>query len=151
MKKILICLSLIFISSGVLFANRDENMEPAKGFFLPKGDSAAGRKAFTDLKCATCHRVENDPEFVSGSGIGPTFGAKQADYASGWIANSIVSPSHTIALDSEEPGENAPSKMGDFTEKMTVRQLIDLVSYLKSLGPVEKAAAEAVENQKQAQ
>ncbi len=142
LKTIALLSFFILISAPYSYANRDDNMEPAKGFFLPKGDAAAGRKVFGDLKCSVCHGVENDPEFASGPGVSSTFGAKQADYAAGWIANSIVSPSHTIALSSEESGENGLSKMSDFADKMTVRELIDLVAYIKSLGPAEKTVSE---------
>ena len=62
-------------------------------------------------------------------------GPKQAAYAPGWIANSIVSPSHTIARNFEgEYEEGELSRMGDFSDVMTVRQMIDLVAYIKSLG-----------------
>ena len=136
-KKAVLFLAVLLLSSGLCFANRDENMEPAKGFFLPKGDAAAGKKAFMDLKCFTCHQVENSSGFNHplAAKPGPVLGKKQADYANGWIANSIVSPSHTIAFDSSAAAEDAQlSPMGDFTETMTVRQMIDLVAYIRSLG-----------------
>lgn len=132
---------LLVFGGGHLFANRDQNMEPAEMFFLPKGDAAAGRKAFKDINCLTCHHVAGDPEFTAGSGLGPVLGPKQADYAAGWIANSIVSPSHTIALEAEDKGDEVPSLMGDFTDKMTVKQMIDLVAYIKSLKTGEETAS----------
>ncbi|HLD50000.1 MAG TPA: cytochrome c [bacterium] len=128
---------LLLIANGLCFANRDENMEPADGFFLPGGDAAAGQKAFTALKCNTCHWVQNNMELNPPvvQKAGPMLGEKQAGYAAGWIANSIVSPSHTIALDSDGEAEgNELSRMGDFSESMTVRQMINIVAYIKSLG-----------------
>ncbi len=138
--KIGLFLVLILIASGLCFANRDENMEPGDGFFLPKGNPAAGQKAFTELKCNTCHWVENNIDLKPpvAQKAGPMLGDKQANYSAGWIANSIVSPSHTIArnFDGEfEAGEL--SRMGDFSEVMTVRQMIDIVAYIKSLGKQE--------------
>ncbi len=137
MKKILFISVLVLVGAGVCFAGRDDNMEPAKGFFLPKGNPEAGRQAFKDLQCLACHAVEKDAEFSTPSMVppGPVLGVKQGNYATGWIANSIVSPSHTIALDSNGEVEGTQlSRMGDFTGRMTVRQLIDLVAYLKSMG-----------------
>lgn len=145
--KIMIFLFVLSFSMwmhGVSLANRDDNMEPANGFFLEKGNPAAGRNAFKEFKCNACHNVQGDKEFTVSSGLGPALGAKQADYASGWIANSMVSPSHAIALDAVDPGDNVPSKMTDFKDKMTVRQLIDLVSYIKSLEPEEKKTGESL-------
>ncbi len=133
-------LILLLIASGLCLASRDENMEPADGFFLQKGNPAAGQKAFTELKCNACHWVENDaglnPPVVEKAG--PMLGAQQADYSAGWIANSIISPSHTIAPNFEGKYEKGElSRMGDFSETMTVRQMIDIAAYIKSLGGKE--------------
>lgn len=123
------------------FANRDTKMEPADGFFLQKGDSAAGEKAFKDLKCFACHTVENSSEFNTPA-LGkpaPMLGKKQASYASGWIADSIVSPSHRLAPDSYAEVENDELPiMPDFTDTLTIRQMMDLVAYIKSLGEEAK-------------
>ena len=136
-------LFLLLSASALSFADRDENMEPAEGFFLQKGDPAAGQKAFEVLKCNTCHWVQNNenlnPPIVQKAG--PMIGSKQADYEAGWIANSIVSPSHTIAPNFQgEYEESQLSRMGDFSETMTVRQMMDIVAYIKSLG--DKASAQ---------
>ena len=117
-------------------ADRDEGMTPAEGFFLPKGNPEAGKKAFVRLKCTSCHWVQNEMDLSQPvtAKAGPMLGDQQARYSAGWITNSIVSPSHTIALDSNGKAENSElSRMGDFTEVMTVRQLIDIVAYIQSL------------------
>lgn len=132
---------LFLVLSGVSFAGRDENMQPAETFFLPKGDPAAGKKFFSELKCNSCHWVQNDLDLAVPvtAKAGPLLGYKQAGYSVGWIANSIVSPSHTIALNSDGQSEDSElSRMGDFSETMTVRQLIDLVAYIKSLDQGER-------------
>ena len=137
------------LSAGVLllafalsaYSNKDEGMTPANGFFLPQGDAAAGKKAFANLKCTACHWVQNEADLnvPAAEKPGPLLGPKQAGYSPGWIANSIVSPSHTIAWDSNGEAENSElSRMGDFKDTMTVRQLIDLVAYVRSLGPEKK-------------
>ncbi len=132
---------MILIVCGLCYANRDENMEPAEGFFLPKGNPAAGLKAFTELKCSACHWVENniDLDPPVSEKAGPMLGHKQAEYSAGWIANSIVSPSHTIAANFDgEIEESDLSRMGDYSEIMTIRQMIDIVAYIKSLGDAAK-------------
>lgn len=137
-------LGLFLITGGLAFTDgRDAGMEPADGFFLPKGNPEAGEKAFADLKCNACHWVQNNTNFKPPVAlrVGPTLGKKQADYAPGWIANSIVSPSHTIAVNSGGQAEGSElSEMGDFTETMSLRQLIDVVAYIEALGDKEPAA-----------
>lgn len=136
MNRILIFL-FFFFAISFAWAGSDEGLVPADGFFLPEGNPKAGKIAFNQLKCNFCHWVENDLELpppVAERG-GPLLGKKQADYAPGWIANSIVSPSHTIARNSNGVSEGGQlSRMGDLTEAMTVRQLIDIVAYIRSLG-----------------
>ena len=137
MRRTISFILILFLGwMGYLFADRDNNMVPADGFFLPKGNAEAGRQAFLHMKCSSCHWVANDmqvPDPVTAK-AGPMLGPKQAAYAPGWIANSIVSPSHTIARGSEGKAEGGElSRMADFTQTMTVRELIDLVAYIQSL------------------
>ena len=102
---------------------------------LPKGDPNAGRAAFLALSCTSCHRVageEGFPEPVSAN-TGPTFGAYQARQAPGRLAESIVTPSHEITGTVRGPRDDDLSPMGDFSEAMTVRQLLDLIAYIRSL------------------
>lgn len=127
----------ILVCQGICFASRDEGLEPAKYLFIPKGDVEQGKKAFVALKCTACHQTADHasatPPVAAKSG--PTLGMTQAEYPAGWIANSIISPSHTIAVDSDGQSEGGKlSRMPDFTDVMTVRQLIDIIAYIKSQG-----------------
>ncbi len=138
MKKILgAAIMAIFFFAAFVYANHDEGMHPANGFFLPDGNPEAGKKAFTRLKCTSCHWVQNEVDLSQPvtQKIGPMLGGKQAKYSAGWIANSLISPSHAIVWDSDGQAENSElSRMGDFTETMTVREMIDIVAYIRSLG-----------------
>lgn len=144
MRRTISLILILFLGwIGYLFAGRDEGMAPADGFFLPKGSAEDGRKAFNHLKCSACHWAANDmqvPDPITAK-AGPMLGPKQAAYAPGWIANSIVSPSHTIARNSE-PGKTEGgelSRMPDFSQTMTVRELIDLIAYIQSLKQAQPA------------
>lgn len=98
---------------------------------LPRGDVEAGYRAFVDLRCYYCHSVAGDatlPDRVA-SVRGPQIGPDQAAQARGKIAESIIDPSHEIP----PPRDSRLSPMGDFSEAMTVRQLIDLVAYVQSV------------------
>ncbi len=129
-------MTLWLLMSSLVFANRDEGMMPADGFFLSEGNPEAGQKAFVRLRCNACHWVQNEPNLTSpvAEKLGPMLGWKQADYSPGWIANSFVSPSHTIAFNSDGEADGGElSRMGDFKDTMTVREMMDIVSYIKSL------------------
>jgi mono/diheme cytochrome c family protein len=100
--------------------------------FLPQGDPVEGRKAFLDSRCNTCHGVpaDNIERRVEGN-LGPDLGQTQAAKTRDEIATSIISPSHDVP---EEWKSGDLSRMGDYSTHMTVRQWIDLVAYIKSLG-----------------
>ncbi len=123
-----ILLAVIFIPSA--FAS-----EPAQNQLLnlPEGDSLTGRQTFRELKCFSCHRIAGDIEMSSPVTLkeAPTLGLKQARYKPYFIADSIVFPSHVIA--SSAGASDGLSRMGDFSDSMTVKQLADLVAYLKQL------------------
>lgn len=101
---------------------------------LPEGDELRGRQVFKELKCNVCHAVAGDAELKNSVAAksGPVLGLKQATYKARFLAQSIIDSSHAIApgfKDKENPGQ---SRMGDFTETMTIRQLSDVAAYLKS-------------------
>ena len=101
---------------------------------LPRGNPEAGRAAFVELSCSSCHRVAGDDELPNpvSANPGPTLGRYQGRQAPARLGTSIISPSHEITGVVREP-EDDLSPMGDFSEAMTVRQFLDLIAYLRSL------------------
>lgn len=103
---------------------------------LPGGDPIAGRQAFKELKCNSCHRIASDNEMagpVAQAGA-PDLGLKQSRYRPGYLADSIVFPNHVVLTPAGRPDHSAASsQMGDFSDTLTVRQLADIVAYLKQL------------------
>lgn len=98
---------------------------------IPPGDPAEGRQAFIDLRCTYCHAVSAEadlPPLISAN-PGPELTPEHAAQSSEALADSIISPAHLV----EPQKEEALSHMGDYSRSMTVRQLIDLVAYLKSI------------------
>lgn len=92
------------------------------------GDPAEGRQAFIDLRCSRCHRVEGDQRIrrddcipvapmLSFTGAGPQT-----------IAGAIVarSPVGDSWVEADESG------MSDSTSRMTVRQLANIIEYLRA-------------------
>lgn len=104
---------------------------------LPKGSADGGRQAFIDLRCTACHEVAGDstlPRPVSSS-PGPTLGAAQPGRPPGSLATAIVAPSHSMSIatspETRANVEGVLSPMGDYSDTMAVRQLLDLIAYLE--------------------
>ncbi|RPI53298.1 MAG: hypothetical protein EHM55_14195 [Acidobacteria bacterium] len=106
---------------------------------FPVGDVAAGRQAFLDLKCTTCHRVPSEPTFPApvSANPGPALDQGLANRDFSYLATAVMSPSHTLSpetsADVRAHMEGTLSPMGDFSRVMTVRQLVDLHSYLRAI------------------
>ena len=103
---------------------------------VPPGDAQAGREAFIALSCTSCHAVKGDTELAApvASVPVPVLGKTQAKKSPSKLASSLVSPSHLISQEVRAKTEGELSPMGDLTASMTVRQLLDLVAFLRSLG-----------------
>lgn len=112
----------------------------AEAVVLPKGEPRAGRQAFLDLKCTSCHRVVGEATFpapVSGS-QGPDLDHTLGLRPRSELASAIIVPSHSISLKVSDDVKKRLegtllSPMGDFSRTITVRQLADLLAYLSSL------------------
>ena len=107
---------------------------------LPKGDPQAGRKAFQELKCHVCHRVSGESGFESPIAElrGPDLNALLQLQETSDIAAAVIAPSHSLSIRTSEAvkarlAKQGVSPMGDFSRVMTVRQLADLLSYLRSV------------------
>ena len=130
-NKILILSVLMMLGVAAASVSRASEVEVLN---LPEGDEERGRQAFQELKCNSCHAIAGDPELKDpiASKPGPILGLKQSSYKTRFLAQSIIDPSHAIVPGFKEKDNPLQSRMGDFTETMTVRQLSDLVAYLKS-------------------
>ena len=106
---------------------------------LPKGDTRAGRQAFQDLKCHLCHGVAGEPEFTPIAELqGPMLNATLQLQSASDIAAAIIAPSHSLSVRTSEAVKaqmwrQGLSPMSDFSRVLTVRQLADLLAYLRSL------------------
>ena len=132
----LLTVAVCLLSTSVT-AQRDYMM---LGVPVPRGDAEAGRRAFSDLRCESCHRViaERDLPPPTSANPGPDLGGVQAALSISRLATSILVPSHTISRDigterRQRMLETGSSAMGDFTDVMTIRQLVDLIAFLQSL------------------
>jgi mono/diheme cytochrome c family protein len=108
---------------------------------LPAGDPQAGRLAFVDLKCTVCHRVEGEGRFPAPlrDSQGPDLSRALALRSASDVANSIIVPSHSMSVKTSAQVKKQLqrmklSPMPDYSRTATVRQLADLLAYLRSLG-----------------
>ena len=107
----------------------------ASGFRLPEnGDPGRGKVAFVELGCHQCHPIAGVdlPASSSSSKISLSLGGQVHELRTdGYLVASIIHPSHRI-LRYTDAGGSDESPMPNYTEQMTVRQLIDVVAFLQS-------------------
>lgn len=107
------------------------------GFRLPPGDVARGRAAFDELRCHACHQVAGVelPAPTAAHAAPVKLGGLVPAYRTdGDLVTGIINPSHRLSAgyDKSLVSSGSLSRMGDFTEAMTVRQLVDIVAFLQS-------------------
>jgi sulfur-oxidizing protein SoxX len=104
------------------------------GFRLPPGNAEAGKAAFVSLNCTSCHTVAGAelpaPDAVPVVALG---GPRALPPTDGDLTADIIVPSSHFAwgYPAAQVQSGAKSKMPDYAEQMTVRQLADLVAFLQ--------------------
>ena len=108
----------------------------ASGFRLPDGNVEAGKAAFLELKCNDCHTLAKvDLPRPEKPAITVALGGEEPIIRTdGELMTSIVNPSHKLAwgYPREQLQENGKSRMRDYSDVMTIRQMVDLVAFLHS-------------------
>ena len=107
------------------------------GFRLPDGDVQAGQAAFLELQCNACHKVRglDLPGPVAEPPVPIALGGT-VDYqpTDGRFVTSVINHSHKLArgYPKQSIESGGISRMADYSDVMTVRQLVDLVAFLHS-------------------
>lgn len=124
--------SIVLLSLAALAAC---SAESPFGFRLPDGDAVAGRQAFLDLRCNSCHEVRDVAvEYREGLAHVTLGGETTRVKTYGELVTSIINPSHRIAppnRDAVLPGGQSIMSAAYLNEVMTVQQLVDLVAFLQ--------------------
>lgn len=115
----------------------DSGRHSAAGFRLPgDGNPERGRQAFSDLGCPTCHRVValDLPSPTVQPPVPVVLGGEvDRKLSDAYFVTSLISPSHQLALyPKEQIATHGVSRMPNYTDKMSVRQMVDLVAFLQS-------------------
>ena len=116
--------------------HRHGGIPPGWRFALPPGDPKEGRAIFAKLECGTCHaipgeRVPNVSTFSDDAG--PDLTGAGSHHPAEYLAESIVNPNTVTVIGPGYVGADGLSRMPDYSDVLTVRQLLDLVAYLRSL------------------
>jgi mono/diheme cytochrome c family protein len=89
------------------------------------------------FECFKCHAVKGE-EFPgvakTATDVGPDLTGMGGHHLAEYFAESIMNPNAVILTDEKGyMGQDGKSVMPDYSQSMTVRELIDVVAYLKSL------------------
>jgi mono/diheme cytochrome c family protein len=105
------------------------------GFHMPDGDPAKGKQVFLEQRCHSCHEVAGVdlPRPVADPKVPVTLGGKvYTAPTDGVLATAIMHPSYRLAGPREAVTSGRLSRMGEFADSLTVRELVDLVAFLHS-------------------
>jgi hypothetical protein len=120
---------------ALLAGGCDQDGIKVRGFILPEGDAAQGQETFVELGCPACHTVaKTEITQPEGAPFSVQLGGKFLQVKHyGDLLTSIVNPDHRVLppYNKESASEGkVTSPMPDFTQKMSVRQMIDVVEFL---------------------
>lgn len=142
MKTGVLFLSALLTAGLLAGCNRDRQM--GKGFVFPGGDAVRGQKAFVDLECYHCHRVDGLPELPGP--VAPTekvviLGGKVAKVRTyGDLVTAIIHPRYELSEKLLNRAAFAESPMRPMNDRMSVTQMLDIVAFLqpqyKELEPI---------------
>ena len=109
---------------------------PGWRFTVPPGDPKEGRAVFVKLECYTCHAVKGESFPTASKGaedVGPELTGMGSHHPPEYFAESLLNPNAVIVTGPGYTGSDGLTRMPDYSDVLTVRHLIDLVAYLKSL------------------
>ncbi len=128
-----ICLILLLFPVGCM-----PSKESGAGFRIPEGSVEMGKMTFVNLECINCHSIAGVTDLVEPvrpRDIHVVLGGETTRVKTyGQLVTSIIYPSHIIRPQyrSSYVDRDGNSEMPDFTENMSVRQMIDLVTFLET-------------------
>ena len=114
--------------------NSHEHHHPANWrFTLPKGSPAKGRAVFVKYECYNCHQVRGEDFPEPFEETAPELSQMGPEHPIEFFAESIINPNAVVSKAYQRSDGTSP--MRDFTEQMTLRELIDVSAYIASLKP----------------
>ncbi|MSP40336.1 MAG: c-type cytochrome [Deltaproteobacteria bacterium] len=127
-------LTMLSIFIAVFTINAAEQHHPANWrFTMPKGEVAKGRAIFQKFECYSCHRINGEP-FPEPFDSAPELSQMGPLHPLEYFTESVIHPNAVVARQWRERDGNSPMSQ-EHIATMTLRELIDLSSYLASLKP----------------
>lgn len=123
---------------GAPTAGHDEHGTPAGWKFTwPTGDPAKGREVFVKLECYSCHEVKGEsfPAPRERNKVGPELASMGPLHEAEYFAEAIISPNAVVEKGKGYEAPDGSSKMPSYNDSVTVREVVDLVAYLRALKP----------------
>jgi hypothetical protein len=117
-------------------------------FEFPEGDAEEGRYSFEEMRCLQCHVVEGVTFEGEGEaaenegGIGPDLTAIGSIQTATYLVAAVLDPNQVIVADppGQQPGDEGSyrtefghSKMPEYHDTMTLRQLLDIAAFMETL------------------
>ena len=105
-------------------------------FKIPKGDHLRGKEAFIKMKCFTCHSIKGEkfPRVTEDEKQpGPDLTGMGMMHPDEYFVESIINPNRVITVGEGHSGPDGLSIMPEYADTMILRELINIVAYLKSL------------------
>lgn len=129
-------LGWVLVALAVLTAACDFNLKSTRRFRLPQGNAERGRAAFVALNCTGCHTVSGVdlPKPTVEPGAVVVLGGEVARLRTyGDLLTSIIHPTHSLSekMPAAAAKAGGTSPMPVVNDRMTVSQMVDLVTFLQ--------------------
>ena len=103
-------------------------------FTMPKGDAVSGRAVFEKFECYDCHRIRGESFPDPTNYDGPELSQMGPLHPLEYFTESVIHPNAVAPRNLRDRAGNSPMSK-DHLDRMTLRELIDLSSYLAGLKP----------------
>jgi len=101
-------------------------------FTMPKGDAANGRVVFEKFECFDCHRIRGESFPEPTYNDGPELSQMGPLHPLEYFTESVIHPNAVVPRKLRDREGNSPMSK-DHLDRITLRELIDLSSYLAGL------------------
>ena len=131
--------SRVLVIAGLLSVGAacDSGRYSSAGFCLPAdGNAERGRQAFVELGCPSCHGVSGVdlPRPTAQPSIPVVLGGEvHKRLSDAYLVTAMIYPSYQLApYAKDQITSDGISRMPSYSDRMTVRQMIDVVAFLQS-------------------
>jgi L-cysteine S-thiosulfotransferase len=131
-SKALVVATLLSVGAGC-----SPGRYSSAGFRLPAdGNPERGKQAFVQLGCHSCHEVSGSdlPKPSVQPPVPVALGGEVVQRLSdAYLVTSMINPSYELApYPKEQITSGGVSRMPNYADKMSVRQMVDVVAFLQS-------------------